>query len=105
MLFFPVNWLDAILSLLHPLDGSRTLSAIGSAIGRPYLALSCIHTKVAALNPPFLNRLGGSTARWWCYVIQKTVPGRVRVKFAQNGGHEKPRSHEKETKKARTLFF
>ena len=42
--------------------------------------------------------------------IQKTVPGRVRVKFAQNGGHEKatkkPRkNHEKETKKARTLFL
>ena len=30
---------------------------------------------------------------------QKTVPGRVRVKFAQNRGHEKV------TKKARTLFF
>ena len=29
---------------------------------------------------------------------QKTVPGRVRVKFAQNGGHE---SHEKATKKPR----
>ena len=31
--------------------------------------------------------------------IQKTVPGRVRVNFAQNGGHEKA------TKKAQTLFF
>ena len=32
-----LNWLNAILSLLHPLDRYRTPSAIGSAIGRPYL--------------------------------------------------------------------
>ena len=31
----PLNWLNAILSLLHPLDRYRTPSAIGSAIGRP----------------------------------------------------------------------
>ena len=31
--------------------------------------------------------------------VQKTVPGRVRVNFAQNGGHEKA------TKKAQALFF
>ena len=46
----------------------------------------------------------------WFVLAQKTVPGRVRVKFAQNGGHEKatkkPRKkHEKVTKKARTLCF
>ena len=41
-----------------------------------------------------------------CSLIQKTVPGRVRVKFAQNGATKKPRkTHEKVTKKARTLFF
>ena len=43
--------------------------------------------------------------------FQKTVPGRVRVKFAQNGGHEKPfflatkkprKSHEKVTSKNAT---
>ena len=34
----PLNRLNAILSLLHPLDRYRTPSAIGSAIGRPYLA-------------------------------------------------------------------
>ena len=31
----PLNRLNAILSLLHPLDRYRTHSAIGSAIGRP----------------------------------------------------------------------
>ena len=31
----PLNRLNAILSLLHPLDRYRTPSAIGSAIGRP----------------------------------------------------------------------
>ena len=31
----PLNRLNAILSLLHPLDCYRTPSAIGSAIGRP----------------------------------------------------------------------
>ena len=36
----PLNQLNAILSLFHPLDRSRNPSAIGSAIGRRYLALS-----------------------------------------------------------------
>ena len=31
----PLNRLNAILSLLHPLDRYRTPSAIESAIGRP----------------------------------------------------------------------
>ena len=35
----PLNRLNAILSLLQSLDRYRTLSAVGSAIGRPYLAL------------------------------------------------------------------
>ena len=34
----PLNRLNAILSLLQLLDRYRTPSAIGSAIGRPYLA-------------------------------------------------------------------
>ena len=43
-------------------------------------------------------------------IQSETFPGRVRVKFAQNEGHEKatkkPRkSHEKATKNAQTLFF
>ena len=60
----PLNQLNAILSLLQPLD--RVLggpSAIGSAIGRPYLALSCIQTQVGVLNCLVLNRLRGSTAQ------------------------------------------
>ena len=46
----PLNRLNAILSLLHPLDRYRTLSAIGSAIGRPYLAPSHIQAQVGVLN-------------------------------------------------------
>ena len=34
----PLNRLNAILSLLHPLDLYRTPSAIGSAIGRPHMS-------------------------------------------------------------------
>ena len=54
---------NAILSLLHPLDSYRTPSVVGSAIGRPYLALSRIHAQAGVLNRFLLNRLGGSTAR------------------------------------------
>ena len=59
----PLNRLNAILSLLHPLDRYRKPSAIGSAIGRPYLALSRIKMKVGVLNRLVLNRLECSTAR------------------------------------------
>ena len=55
----PLNRLNAILSLLQPLDRYRAPSAIGSAIGRPYLALSRFHTQAKALNRLVLNRLGG----------------------------------------------
>ena len=55
----PLNWLNAILSLLHALNRNRTASAIGSAIGRPYLALSRIHAQVGVLNRLVLNRSGG----------------------------------------------
>ena len=59
----PLNRLDAILSLLHPLNRYRTPSSIGSAVGRPYLALFRIHAQVGVLNRLVLNRLKGSTAR------------------------------------------
>ena len=59
----PLNRLNAILSLIQPLDRYRTPSAIGIAIGRPYLALARIQTQVGVLNRLVLNRLGGSTAR------------------------------------------
>ena len=65
----PLKRLNAILSLLHPLDRYRTLPAIGSAIGRPYLALSRIHAQVGVPNRLVLNRLGGSTARCWRYSV------------------------------------
>ena len=56
----PLNQLNAILSLLQPLNCYRTLSAIVSAIGRPYLALSRIHTQAGILNRLVLNRMEGS---------------------------------------------
>ena len=59
----PLNRLNAILSLLHPLDRYRTPSVIVSAVRRPYLALSRIHAEVGLLNRLVLNCLGGSTAR------------------------------------------
>ena len=62
----PLNRLNALLPLLHPLDQYKTPSAIGSAIGRPYVALSRIHTQVGVLNRLVLSRLEGSTARFSC---------------------------------------
>ena len=53
-----------MLSLLHPLDRCGTPSAIGGAIGMPYLArLFRIHVQVEILNRLILNRLRGSTAQ------------------------------------------
>ena len=46
----PLNRWNAILSLLQPFDRYRTPSAVGRAIGRPYLALSCTHTQIGVLN-------------------------------------------------------
>ena len=58
----PLDRLNAILSLLQPLDRYRTPSAMGRAIGRAYLALSRFRAQLGALNRLVLNRLGGSTA-------------------------------------------
>ena len=55
----PLNWLNA--SLLQPFDRHRAPSAIGSAIGMAYLALSRIHAQVGVLNCIVLNHLKGST--------------------------------------------
>ena len=74
----PLNRLNAILPLLHPLNRYRTLSAIGSAIGRPYLALCRIQTQAGALNRLVLNHLGNPTARLWCYSVKN------RLKQARN---------------------
>ena len=55
----PLNRLNAILSLLHPLDRYRNPSAIGSAIGRP---LSCPiwHPNTGGSpQPPRSKPLGG----------------------------------------------
>ena len=48
----PRSRLNAMLSLLDPLNRYRTPFAIGSVCvcGRPYLALSPIHTQVGVLN-------------------------------------------------------
>ena len=46
----PLNRLNATLPLQHPLNRDTTTSATGSAIVRPYLALSLIHMQVGLLN-------------------------------------------------------
>ena len=65
----PLNRLNAILSLLQPLDRYRAPSAIESAIGRPYLALSRIHAQVGVLKHLVLNCLRGSTAQSWLHSV------------------------------------
>ena len=62
----PLNQLNAMLSLLVAIDCYRAPSAIGSAIGRPYLALFRISMQARVLNRLILNRLRSSTARSWC---------------------------------------
>ena len=55
----PLNRLNAILSLLQPLDRYRTPSAIGSAIGRP-LSRPISHPNTGgSLQPPRSKPLGG----------------------------------------------
>ena len=66
----PIQGLNAVLPLVHPLDRFRNPSTIGSAIGRPCLALSRIHTQVEVLNRLVLDNLGSSTARLWCSSVE-----------------------------------
>ena len=55
----PLNRLNAILSLLHPLDRYRTPSAIGNAIGRP-LSRPISHPNTGGSpQPPRSKPLGG----------------------------------------------
>ena len=55
----PLNRLNAILSLLHPLDRYRAASAIGSAIGRP-LSRPISHPNTGGSpQPPRSKPLGG----------------------------------------------
>ena len=55
----PLDRLNAILSLLQPLDRYRAPSAIGSAIGRPYLALSRFPRAAKSSQPPRSKPLRG----------------------------------------------
>ena len=77
------NRLNAVLSLLHPLDRYGTPSAIGSAIGR---ALSRIRTQVGFLNGLVLNHLGSSTARLWCCSVQ--YPFKTSAKHKRDRGRD-----------------
>ena len=55
----PLNRLNAILSLLHPLDRYRTPSAIGSVIGRP-LSRPTSHPNTGGSPQPYRSKpLGG----------------------------------------------
>ena len=68
----PLDRLNAILSLLQPLDRYRTPSAIVSAIGRPLSRpISHPNTVVGVLNRLVLNRLGGGLNR--VIVVQKCL--------------------------------
>ena len=90
----PLNRLNAILSLLQPLDRYRATSAIGSAIRRRCLALSRVHDQVGALNRLVLNRFRGSTARSWRYSIQntfKTSAKQKRDRGRDSQPHPRPR--------------
>ena len=55
----PLNRLNAILSLLHALDRSRTPSAIGSAIGRPLSGPISHPNTGGSPQPPRSQPLGG----------------------------------------------
>ena len=55
----PLNRLNAILSLLQPLDRYRTPSAIGSAIGRPLSRPISPPNKGRSPQPPRSKPLGG----------------------------------------------
>ena len=55
----PLNRLNAILSLLHPLDRYRTPSAIGSAIGRPISRPISHPNTGGSPQPPRSKPLGG----------------------------------------------
>ena len=59
----PLNRLNLYYLCFSPLP------AIVRALGRPYLALSRIHTQVGVLNRLALNNLGSSTARLWSYSV------------------------------------
>ena len=65
----PFNQLNAILSLLHPLEHFRTLSAIGSAIGRP-LSRPISHPNTGGSPQPprsqLLGRLNCAIVALWC---------------------------------------
>ena len=52
----------------------------------PYLALSRIHAQVGVLNRLVLNRLGGSTARSWCYSAQN--PFKTSAKPKRDRGRD-----------------
>ena len=67
----PLDRLNVILSLLQPLDRYRTPSAIGSAIGRPYLALYGTQKQAGALNRLVLNNLEEAQPRDCGAIVSK----------------------------------
>ena len=68
----PLNRLNAILSLLHPLDRYRTPSAIGSAIGRP-LSRPISHPNTrGSPQPPRSKPLRGAQPRDSGAIVSKT---------------------------------
>ena len=68
----PLNRLNAILSLLQPVDRYRTPSAIGSAIGRP-LSRPISHPNTGGSpQPPRSKLLGGAQPRDSAAIVSQT---------------------------------
>ena len=81
----PLNRLNAILSLLHPLDRYRSHPAIGSAIGRP-LSRPISHPNTGGSpQPPRSKPLGGAQPRASGAIVSKTPLKQARNKIAIEG--------------------
>ena len=78
----PLNRLNAIRSLLQPIDRYRIPSAMGSAIGRP-LSRPISHPRAGrSSHPPRSKPLRGLNQRrvWWRYSVQNPFYTRAKQK-------------------------
>ena len=83
----PLNRLNAILSLLQPLDRYRTPSAIGSAIGRP-LSRPISHPNTGGSpQPPRSKPLGGAQPRDSGAIVSKK-PLKTSAKQKRDRGRD-----------------